>query len=361
MENELCGSFRLPWLRTDGKEGDVVLSSRVRLARNFDRMPFPCRGSRTQLAAVEGSVTAILPAMEEVLGRRLSHVRMEDLTSLEREMLCVKHLVSRKLIREPECRSLLVSEDQCVSVMVNEDDHLRITCMAPGLDLETPLGRALGLDDVISERIPMAFDEKLGYLTSWPTNLGTGLRISVIMHLPGLVYTENIDKIVQLSAQLGIQIRGMYSSGREVVGNLYRISNQLTLGFSETELVGNIRTAIMEIAAQERRARKALELHQPLILEDHVWRAYGALRYARRMHSGDALNLMSKLFMGVKMGMVDTVRSDFFPELLIVNREGYLKYITGDENLPKEEIYRLRADTIRQVLARHVTSIEGNL
>ncbi len=356
MENELCGGYRLPWLRTDGKEGDVVLSSRIRLTRNFDRMPFPNRSSRTQLAAVEGTVKAVLPEIEEAAGQRFRHVRMEDITPLEREMLCVKHFVSRNLVREPEGRSVLVSEDQCISIMVNEDDHLRITCMAPGLDLEHPLGRALGLDDAISDRIPMAFDDKLGYLTSWPTNLGTGLKVSVIMHLPGLVYTENIDKIIQVSAQLGIQIRGIYTSGREVIGNLYRVSNQLTLGFSETELTGNVRTAVMEIAAQERRARKALELHQTLVLEDHVWRAYGSLRYARRMHSGDALSLMSKLAMGIDLGMVDTVRSDFFPELLIVNREGYLKYIAEDENLPKEEIYRLRADTMRQVLARHVNA-----
>ena len=356
MENDLYRSSVLPWLSRAGREGDVVLSSRIRLARNFDRMPFPNRADRNQLAAVEKTVAAILPVMEEALGQMMEFVTMEELTALEQEVLCVKHLISRNLVKAPEYRALLVSEDRCVSIMVNEDDHLRITCMAPSLDLETPLARALRLDDVIASRIPMAFDEKLGYLTSWPTNLGTGLRLSVIMHLPGLVFTDNIDNIIQISSQLGLNIRGLFTSGREVLGNLFRVSNQLTLGFSETELMANIRSAILEIAAQERRARKALELHQPLRLADHVWRAYGDLRYARRMHSGDALNLMSKLWLGVEMNMVDTVRPDFFPELLVANREGYLKYLAGDEKLSKEEVYRLRADTIRQALMRHAVA-----
>lgn len=356
MENELYRSSALPWLRTDGREGDVVLSSRVSLARNFDRMPFPHRADRTQLAAVEKTVAAILPGLEESAGQMFEFLNMSELTPMEREVLCVKHIISRNLIREPEYRALLLSEDNCAGIMVNEDDHLRISCMAPGLDLETPLARALRLEDVISSRIPMAFDEKLGYLTSWPTNLGTGLKASVVMHLPGLVFTENMENIIQVSGQLGLKVKGLFTSGHEVIGNLFRISNQLTLGLSETELTANVGSAILEIAAQERRARKALELHQPLHLADHVWRSYGALRYTRRIHSGDALNLMSKLLMGVEMKIVDTVDPAFFPRLLIANREEYLKYLANDEKLSKEEVYRLRADTIREIMEQYTVA-----
>lgn len=353
MENELYASPNLPWLSTHGREGDVVLSSRVRLARNFERLPFPNRADRSQLAAVEKTVAAMLPVIEETDGQLFEFLKVDELTGLEQEVLCVKNLLSRSLVKRTECRGALISDDLSASILVNEDDHLHILCMAPGLELDQPLARAQRLDDAFAARIPMAFDEKLGYLTSWPSNLGTGLRASVIMHLPGLVFTENMDNIIRVSSQLGLNVRGLFTGGKEILGSLFRISNQLTLGFSETDLVSNLKSAILEIAVQERRARKALELHQSLRLEDNVWRAFGALRYARRMHSGDALDLMSKLWLGIEMKMVDTVKPDFFPELLVANREEYLKYIAGDENLPKEDLYRLRADIIRQALERH--------
>mgnify|MGYP002624241442 CR=1 FL=1 len=351
--DDLYRSPLLPWLSPKGPEGDVVISSRVRLARDFDRMPFPDRADTNQLAAVKKTVSALLPAIEKSTGQVFDLVDMDSIPPMEREVLCVKHLASPSLIKQPEHRAVCISDDRCTSIMINEEDHLRIACMEAGLELERSLQRAFQIDDVLEARINMAFDEKLGYLTSWPTNLGTGLRASVVMHLPGLAFTDNISSIINISPQLGLSVNGLYTDGHQVIGNMFRVANRLTLGFTEEEIVSNMRDAVQEIVDQERRARKALELHDRLRLEDRVWRAYGEMRFARRMNSGDALALMSKLRLGVDLGIVDNLSAEFFSELLIVNREDYLKNLAGNEELPKEEIYQLRAEIVREALQRY--------
>lgn len=348
--DDLYRSPLLAWLSPKGPEGDVVISSRVRLARNFDRMPFPDRADVSQLAAVKKTASALLPAIEQSTGQVFDLVDMDSIHPMEREVLCVKHIVSPNLIQQPENRAVFISDDRCTSIMVNEEDHLRIACMEAGLELGRSLQRAFQIDDVLESRIDMAFDEKLGYLTSWPTNLGTGLRVSVIMHLPGLVFTDNINNIINFSPQLGLSVNGLYTDGHQVIGNIFRVANQLSLGSTEEEIVSNMKDAVQEIVDQERRARKALELHDRLRLEDRVWRAYGEMRFARRMNSGDALTLMSKLRLGVDLGIVDNLSAKFFSELLIVNREGYLKNLAGNEDMPKEEIYQLRAEIMRDAL-----------
>ena len=353
MGTDLYRSPCLPWLEPVGEESDVVLASRVRLARNLGKVPFPSRADVYQLAAVKKTASAALPSIEKAMGQMFDALDIDEIAPLERETLCAKYLISRNLAKEPEQRAAFISDDRSMSIMVNEEDHLRILCMAPGLNLDRPLDMAFRVDDVIGERLDMAFDEKLGYLTSWPTNLGTGLQCSVLLHLPGLVFTDNIGSIIHISQRLGLQMKSVFTSGNEAVGNLFRLSNQLSLGLSEQEILTNVRGAVVEIASHERRVRTALELHQKDLLEDYVWRAYGELSYARRMRSANALNLMSKLRLGIDLGIVDVAAPGFFPELIVANREGYLKNLAGKPDLSKEEIYRMRANIIRQTILRY--------
>mgnify|MGYP003601701763 FL=1 len=348
--NELFENYHLSWLNASGAEQDVVLSSRIRLARNFRELPFPNRANFTQLAKAQELAESALENISAAAGPSFDQVNMDQLTQLQKNVLLEKQLVSRNLLKNPQYRKLFISEDRQAGIMVNEEDHLRIQCMAPGLDLQRPFAMASRLDDAIEERLDIAFDEKMGYLTSCPTNLGTGLRASVLLHLPGLVFTRNINNIINISPQLGLAVRSLYSNGSEEVGNIFQISNQLTLGFTEEELLENVTSAVREIIAHERRARKALSLYTKDRLEDEIWRAYGTLKYARFLADTEVLTLLSKVRLGIDMGILQGVRPEVFTELLVAGRSNYLQQQAGNENMSKNEIDRKRADLVRQIL-----------
>ncbi len=348
--NDLLRSDALSWLNTTGDEGDVVFSSRIRLARNFRAFPFPNRANLNQLANVQHEVENILSGLEQSLGCPFDRVDMERLTPLQKEVLIEKRLISRNFIRNTQHRVAFISADQRVSLMVNEEDHLRIQCMTSGLDLENLFVLASKIDDLFESQLDWAFDEKMGYLTSCPTNLGTGLRASVLLHLPGLVATRSISGIVNISPQLGLAVRPLYGDEKENVGCLFQISNQLTLGFSEEEILANLKTAVEEIVTHEREARKGICAYMKDTLEDDVWRAYGTLRYARSLSEKETLALLSKVRLGIDLRMIDEVTSACFPRILIGSRRSYLQNYVENENLSKNEIDRLRAQRVREVL-----------
>ena len=351
---DLFGSTSLPWLSSGGREGDVALASRIRLARNFDGIPFPNRADFTQLARVQSMAASVLPDLEQAVKEPFDLVDMDKATPLEREVLIEKQLITRNFLRSTQHRVAFISQGRHVSILVNEEDHLRIQCMESGLDLESPLALASGIDDLVESRLDVAFDEKMGYLTSCPTNLGTGLRASVLLHLPGLVYTRNINNIINISQQLGLSMRALYGEDdQEWQGNLFQISNQLTLGFSEEEIVGNLKSAAQEIASHERRARKALELYRKDQLEDSVWRAYGVLCYARFLSEKEVLDLLSKVRLGIDMGLMEGVEAGRFAEILIGSRTSYLQNIAGNDNMSGSEIDRMRAQVVREILSGH--------
>lgn len=338
------------WMNGYGQDGDIVLSSRVRLARNFCDIPFPNRANLSQLAEARNKVAEILPALAEATGKSYQMIAIDQLSTLERNVLIEKHLISRNLIAHPEKRHLVVSDDNKVSVMVNEEDHLRIQCMASGLDLGSAFSLADTIDDAVENRLDIAFNEKVGYLTSCPTNLGTGLRASVMVHLPGLVFTRQINKIVNASTQLGLAVRGLYGEGTEVVGNIFQISNQLTLGFSEREIVDNLTSAVLEIITHERAARKALFAQSPDVLSDKIWRSYGILKYARSISDHEALVLLSEVRMGVDLGIITEAPAAVFNELLVSSRANYLQNLQDNGNLSQGEINKNRAEMIRNTL-----------
>ncbi len=351
---DLFGSPSLPWLNFGGREGDVVLSSRIRLARNFRGIPFPNRADFSQLAKVQEMAASVLPDMEKAVGQPFDLVDMDKATPLEREVLIEKRLVTRNFLRSLQHRVAFISEGRQVSIMVNEEDHLRIQCMVNGLNLDTPLATASRMDDLVESKLDVAFDEKMGYLTSCPTNLGTGLRASVLLHLPGLVYTRNIGNISNISQQLGLSVRAIYGEDdKEWQGNIFQISNQLTLGFSEEEIIGNLKSAVKEIASNERRARKALELYRKDQLEDSVWRAYGILCHARFLSEKEVLDLLSKVRLGIDMGFIDEVGEECFSEILVGSRTSYLQNLAGNENMSGSEVDRMRAAAVRRSLSKH--------
>lgn len=357
--NELLRGSRLSWLAASGKESDVVLSSRIRLARNFREIPFPNRADFNQLAEVRLEAEKLLPGIAADLGQDFDLLDLERITPLQRDVLIEKQLISRNFIQNPQHRIVFITADRATSIMVNEEDHLRIQCMAPGLDLDTPFARASHIDDMVESQVDIAFDEKMGYLTSCPTNLGTGLRASVLLHLPGLVFTRNIQGIMNISPQLGLAIRSVYGDETESVGNLFQISNQLTLGFSEAEIIENLKTAVMEIVSHERQARKALALYMKEHLEDEVWRAYGTLRYARLLSEKEVLELLSKVRLGIDLKLINEVEAGCFSEILISSRTSYLQNLAENENLSKNEIDRLRAEHVRKALLSYARGQEN--
>lgn len=356
--HDLLRENDLTWLRSGGTDSDVVLASCIRLARNLREFPFPSRADFHQLAQVLAATDGIFSELQEAMGQPFDRVDIERLTPLQREVLIEKQLISSNLVKNPQHRAAYISEDRCLSILINEEDHLRIQSWATGLNLELPMSLAFTLDDLIESRLAIAFDEKMGYLTACPTNLGTGLRASVLLHLPGLVFTRNVGSLINISPQLGLAVRAVYGDAKEPVGCLFQIANQLTLGFSEQEIIENLKSAVTEIVAHERRARKALALYRKEQLEDEVWRAYGILAYARMLSEKETLELLSKVRLGIDLKLIHEVTADCYADILLASRTSFLQNLAENENLSKYEIDRLRARKTRKALKDHQAGLE---
>ena len=351
--DDLLRAERLPWFGTEGQDSDVVLSSRVRLARNLVNLPFPGRADHSQLAQILKVVDTAFADIAAEIGLSFDRISIDQLTNLQRDVLIEKRLISEKFAEAQPHRTAYISGDACISILVNEDDHLHIQAMSPGLSLTQAFDTASRIDDYIEERLDLAFDETMGYLTAYPTNLGTGLRASVILHLPGLVYTGNIENIANISPQLGLAVHLLEGSGEGA--HLYRISNQLTLGYSEAEMIENLRTAVGEIAAHERRARKALSYFGRDGVEDGVWRAFGILSYARALTEQEVFDLLSRVRYGIDRGIITDVSPECYAEIVVAARDGYLKYAAENENLSAGELNSMRASRVRMILHKYGT------
>lgn len=340
----------LTWLSNQKKDGDIALASRIRLARNLKNISFPNRAKRSELIQVKELILRLLPAIETATNLHFEYIEMDKLNHLQQNVLAEKFLISQKLIDNPENRLVLLSSDLSVSIMVNEDDHLRIQCMAPGLDLNNCLKRSFAVDDAIESYLNIAFDEKMGYLTSCPTNLGTGLRATILLHLPALVMTQQISKIINISPQLGMAVRGLF--GEDNLGNIFQASNQLTLGFKEQELIDNLSATVQEIILHEQDARKALLSYSHDKLENRVWRSFGILKYAHSISQHEMLNLVSKVRLGVDMGIIDETKADILNLLLVAGQKNYLQNLNEMENMSPQEIEKQRATVIRRIFTQ---------
>lgn len=352
-KEELLEKALPEWLSGGGAEEDIVLASRVRLARNLCKLPFPNRAKAQELAQVRQTMRSLAQELEED-GDSYTAIDMEDLTPLERYILVEKHIISPQLAREPQQRALIVDARAGVCIMVNEEDHIRVQALRPGLDLLGALAAADVVDDLIESRHDLAFLPEFGYLTACPTNVGTGMRASVMLHLPALAMTKQIEQVIQAVTQLGLTVRGMYGEGSEAAGNIFQISNQLTLGLSEKEVIGNIEGVVRQVVDHERDARRMLKKDAPLELSDRIWRAFGVLRYARRLGGSESLALLSQIRLGADEGIIEDISPLIFNELIVATRPAFLQRLSGKIKLSPEERRSVRAELVRGFLKRGV-------
>ncbi len=317
------------WMAGTGPDNDIVISSRVRLARNIEGQPFPC------LAADETTADVLKQVGDMVSGRNgfidFSFQPMEEMSALGKQALVEKHLISPLLARGVKNGAVLLSRDEAVSIMINEEDHLRIQIILPGLQTEEALEEANRCDDQMENILRYAFDERYGYLTACPTNLGTGLRASVMLHLPALIMTGQINRFLGVLSQVGLAVRGLYGEGSEIVGNLVQISNQVTLGQNENEIIGNLNSVMRQVIEQEQEARQALLDKKRAELADRAWRSLGLLKYAQVMSSQEAIQLISDLRLGFDLGLIKTVDHKLLNELLVLIQPGCLQLLAGKE------------------------------
>ena len=341
---------RVPrWMEQAGPEGDIVLSSRIRLARNLNGVPFPGQADVDQLKQIGNRVSfSVQDLIDSDLPHQYQMLDMSSLTEQERRILVEKHLTSLKHMQDPANRSLIIRDDTAVSIMVNEEDHFRIQSLTAGLNLRSAWKMADEIDNRLEARLGFAFSEDLGYLTSCPTNLGTGLRASVMMHLPALVLLGQIHRIIEVSTQLGMAVRGFYGEGTEALGNVFQVSNQQTLGFNETEIVNNVFGLARQVVEQERSARKILMSDSGEELADRIWRAYGTLRHARSISGQEALGLLSAVRLGIDIGIVNHLSPDVFTELIVGTRSCVVTRMAQVERMEKAERNHLRATVIRE-------------
>ncbi|MDI3258082.1 MAG: protein arginine kinase [Kyrpidia sp.] len=338
------------WMRGDGPEDEIVISTRVRLARNMADLPFPMLATDRQMEELLHRVNDAIqhPTMKD-LGR-FEMVPMRQVSELDRQVLMEKHLISPDLVDNPRRSAVILRDDETVSIMVGEEDHLRIQCLFPGLQLKPAWDLASRVDDALEATLDWAYDEKRGYLTACPTNAGTGMRSSVMMHLPALVLTDQIRRVLGAISQVGLAVRGIYGEGTEAVGNLFQVSNQITLGQSEEEIIHNLYGVTRQLIEHERRARQLLMDQNQAELEDRIGRSYGVLRYARRLDSKETMQRLSDVRLGIDLGIITGVSKGILKELMVLTRPALLQMYEGRELSPEERDVR-RAALVRERLA----------
>lgn len=287
------------WLNPEGPESDIVVSSRCRLARNLSGLPFSRLAQPDQLQIIAQRIAAAV-ASEPSLD--LIQIDLSAVSPFERAVLRESHLISPELEKQTHPCGVFVSRDGRVSIMVNEEDHLRMQAIASGYKIREVHAIIDSVDDLLSHHLTYAFSPRLGYLTACPTNTGTGLRASAMLHLPGLALAGQADRLVREVAQKGFAVRGFYGEGTNAAGDLYQISNEVTLGKSEAEIIDGLLGVIDQILASEREARQALYAQKPHVIEDSIWRSYATLSQARLINSAEAITLLSRLRLGIDRG-----------------------------------------------------------
>ncbi len=328
----LNGNF-VAWMDSkEGPESDIVISSRIRLARNLQNMSFPyfMNGEKGHKSMQEIS-EAIRHGENELLSS-LNLFSFDKISAWDRQVLVEKHLISPEHgLAEEAYRGLLVSNDGSIAIMLNEEDHLRIQVVLPGLQLEKCYELAQIIDDEFEQQLDFAYDEKCGYLTSCPTNVGTGMRASVMLHLPGISISGQRNRIFQNIHQLGMAVRGLYGEGTEIIGNYVQLSNQITLGQSENEIITNLGIISHQIVEQEKILRKGLQEEMRYQLEDRVGRAYGILTNARVINSNEALALLSDVRLGMDLGIIKGISPYLINQLIVAIKPAHLQKRSGGE------------------------------
>jgi protein arginine kinase len=335
------------WLRGTGPESDIVISSRIRLARNLAAFPFTNRASAHQKSEIEALLRERIAKFDGEL--QLSYLSLSGLTPLDRQLLVERQLISRELAAAEGPRGVALGPRENVSLMVNEEDHIRLQVMRSGFALDEAWQDIDKVDDLLEQRVSYAFSEEFGYLTACPTNVGTGMRASVMLHLPALVLAKQIEKVFRALQKINLAVRGLYGEGSRASWDFYQISNKVTLGKSETTILGEIRDVIPQIINYERQARQTLIRESRQLLLDKVSRAYGTLCSATMMTSEETMDLLSSVRLGVNLGLLEDVTIPTVNELFIHTQPAHLQKLMG-QALDGEERNAARARYLRQRL-----------
>jgi len=329
------------------KNSGIVMSSRIRLARNLNEYPFPLRMNNVQAGEIINKMKKIISesGMEEL--QNFLFVHMQDLGDIDKQVLVEKHLISPDLAANKKDSAAIISRDEKISIMINEEDHLRIQVIYQGMKLADALKLGNKIDDLIAKKSNYAFSSNYGYLTFCPTNIGTGLRASVMMHLPALVMTGYIKKILEVCNKLNMAVRGIYGEHSSALGNMFQVSNQVTLGQTEEEIVTGITNAAMQIIEQEAAVRNELYNQNAVAFEDKIWRSFGLLTNARVLTTDESLNLISDVRLGIDMGIIKDVKMEKIDQIMLLIQPASLQKFVGRQISPIERDVK-RAELIRQ-------------
>ncbi len=327
MNLEMLASQCGQWLRGNGPESDIVISSRIRLARNLAEFPFIRRCTEQDRAAIEVKLRDAIKKTPE--WENLTYIDVEALDVVDRQFLVERQLISREHADTSGARGVAIHEEEKFSLMINEEDHLRIQVMNSGLDLESAWKQIDNIDDTLEKQVTYAFHERLGYLTACPTNVGTGMRVSVMLHLPALVITQQIEKVFRSLQKISLAVRGLYGEGSQAMGDFYQISNQITLGRSERDLITQVGEVVPMIIEYERKARNFLVNESRKDLHDRVSRAFHILCGAQTISSEETMHLLSSVRMGVNLGLISDVEIPTINKLFIHTQPAHLQKLRG--------------------------------
>lgn len=331
----------MSWYLEDGKDSDVVVSSRVRIARNIAGKKFVSTASDEELKDV------LMTIKNSNIDSDLHFINLSDLDELMKNSLVEKRVISRDLLEMKET-GILLNDTEDISIMINEEDHLRIQVMKPGFNLDEALSDAIRVDEKISSKIDYAYSDKYGFLTACPTNLGTGLRASVMLHLPALRLTGKIEKVLEVVNKVNLNVRGVYGEGTEAIGDLYQVSNKISLGVTEEEIVENVKLIVQKLIEQERKAREYLK-NQGETFEDKISRTYGNLVYARKMTYSECAKIISIVRLGISMGIITEIDNKKLNKISILTKPATLqKYLKKELSAEERDIER--AKVIKQII-----------
>jgi len=333
------------WYLQNGKESDVVISSRIRLSRNIKEFSFLTKASKEELKQICEKIQIITPS----LGYGLQFKFLKDIETIEKESLVEEHIINSEFAKSKNPNTaILINEDKSICILINEEDHIKLEMYSSGLELENLMNLAIEIDQKLENIIPYSYHEKYGYLTACPTNVGTGLKASVLVHLPALTLTNNLRKVINVVNNLGMNIRGVYGEGSKVEGDIYEISNNQTLGVTEKEITKNLNLICQKVMEQERLARKYLTKN-PIELEDKIYRDYGILSNAMKLEENETLELLSFIKLGVDLGIIKEISDSKVSKLYLYTKPANLQIRIGKElKLNEQEIER--ANVVKEII-----------
>lgn len=335
------------WLKGTGPNSEIVISSRIRLARNLDKYPFPHWANKKQTQEVLEKVQEASSKVD--LLKKTFFLKLADLDTIDKQLLIERHLMSHEHATKSNNKGVIVDEEEVIAIMINEEDHLRIQVMRSGFDLFSAWDIINRIDDSLSEYLAFAYQSDWGYLTACPTNAGTGMRGSVMLHLPALVMTRQINKVLAAIAKLSFNTRGLYGEGTQAAGNFFQISNQVSMGHTEGEIIDDINGLIRQIVDQEKQSREILMQQNRQILEDRIWRAFGVLKNAFIISSQEVMELLSLVRLGVDLDIIKNIDRASINELFILTQPAHLQKMEG-KKLSSQERDTRRAMIIKQTI-----------